>query len=60
MSYENMAIGDGGAAMDAYAALQDIDVDEEIVTIRQDLLKYCGLDTLAMVKIVEKLFAVVV
>ncbi|MBV5328997.1 MAG: DUF2779 domain-containing protein [Chlorobium sp.] len=60
MSYESMAIADGGAAMDAYAALQDIDDDEEITIIRQDLLKYCELDTLAMVKIVEKLRAVVV
>ena len=59
MSYENMAIGDGGAAMDAYAALQDLDDDDESATIRQNLLKYCELDTLAMVKIVEKLRAVV-
>jgi Domain of unknown function(DUF2779) len=55
MSYNNMLIGDGGAAMDAYAALQDMDDDVEIAKIREGLLKYCQLDTLAMFKIVETL-----
>lgn len=55
MSYDNMLIGDGAAAMDAYAGLQDADDEGEIARIREGLLKYCELDTLAMVKIVEKL-----
>ena len=29
--------------------------DEEIETTREHLLKYCGLDTFAMVKVWEKL-----
>ena len=56
MSYDNMLIGDGGEAMDAYAALQVLEDDVTIATIREGLLKYCELDTLAMVKIVEKLW----
>ncbi len=55
MSYDNMLIGDGGAAMDAYATLQNITNDVEIAEIREGLLRYCELDTWAMVKIVEKL-----
>ena len=47
-------IADGGAALTAYAKLQYVDMDdnerEEITTA---LLKYCELDTLAMVMIYE-------
>jgi len=47
-------IADGGAALVAYARLQfeDIPTDER-QEIRKALLKYCELDTLAMVMIVE-------
>jgi len=38
---------------DAYAAMSQSDDPEEIAKIRQSLLEYCKLDTLAMVKILE-------
>lgn len=48
------SIADGGAAMAAYARLQFEDMPrEEREEIRRALLKYCELDTLAMVMIIE-------
>ena len=41
--------------MDAYAAMNQSDDSDEIAKIRQSLLEYCKLDTLAMVKILERL-----
>jgi len=47
-------IADGGAAMAAYAHLQQIDMlPNERTAITQGLLRYCELDTLAMVMVVE-------
>ena len=47
-------IADGGAALTAYAKLQYQDMTErERTEITQGLLKYCELDTLAMVMIYE-------
>jgi hypothetical protein len=49
-------IADGGAALFAYAKLQFRDVPEiEREAIRKGLLRYCELDTLAMVMIYEYL-----
>lgn len=48
-------IGDGGAAMMAYAEMQYSEVPKEIIQNRMNsLLKYCELDTLAMVMIIEE------
>jgi uncharacterized protein YprB with RNaseH-like and TPR domain len=49
-------IADGGAALTAYAKLQyqDMSMDER-TEITSGLLKYCELDTLAMVMIYEHL-----
>lgn len=45
---------DGGAAMMAYAKMQFVDMgDEERAFCYKALLKYCELDTLAMVMIYE-------
>ena len=44
----------GDEASNAYVALKDMDKDEE-ARVRDGLLKYCELDTLAMVKIFDKL-----
>jgi hypothetical protein len=50
------AIADGGAALTAYAKLQYQDMTEiERTEITTGLLKYCELDTLAMVMIYEHL-----
>lgn len=48
------SIADGGAALTAYGKLQYTDMPkEERLAIKQSLLKYCELDTLAMVMIWE-------
>src|SRR5690606_569254 len=47
-------IADGGAALTAYGKLQYTDMsEEERLEIKKSLLKYCELDTLAMVMIFE-------
>jgi hypothetical protein len=48
-------IHNGGEAMTAYATLHE-QPPEEIEKIRAALLAYCRLDTLAMVKVLEKLY----
>lgn len=55
LSYQGMEIGHGGEAMNAYATLHLVKDAEAHRAIRQNLLEYCKLDTLAMVKIWEKL-----
>lgn len=47
-------VQNGSQAMDAYASLADR-APEEAAAIREQLLRYCALDTYAMVKIVDKL-----
>ena len=47
-------IHNGSEAMNAFADLPN-HTTEEIATIRKNLLAYCRLDTLAMVKVLEKL-----
>ena len=50
------ALKDGGAAMTAYACIQYVEMkDHEREAIRGALLKYCELDTLAMVMLYEGL-----
>ncbi len=55
MSYKDMAIRDGGMAIDAYFSMCRSSDQKEIESIRRNLLEYCELDTLAMVRILEKL-----
>ena len=54
-----MAIGDGllASALFAYMAKGRYD-SSEIVKIREDLLAYCKLDTLAMVRLHERLVGI--
>jgi ribonuclease PH len=59
LNYEDLAIADGEMAMLAYAALEKINSVEEQEKIRQDLLAYCRLDTLAMVRIWQKLASLI-
>ena len=54
LDYEKLNIKNGSMAMNAFPRLYLKD-DSEIKQIREDLLKYCCLDTLAMVRILEKL-----
>lgn len=54
MSYDNMEIGNGMAAMEAYHRMCDLaDNPMELATVRKNLLEYCKQDTLAMVKLLE-------
>ena len=55
MSYANLEIGEGGTAMAAFEGLLHINDEAERQKIRIALLKYCELDTEAMVRILEKL-----
>ena len=57
LSYDGLAIADGTAAMIAFLGLQDEGDPEKIEATRNALWEYCKLDTLAMVRILEKLRA---
>ena len=55
LNYHNLdQVHNGSEAMSIYAILKEMDPEERKKT-RENLLKYCGLDTYAMVKIHEKL-----
>jgi len=45
----------GGDAMQAYPRLATMNNEDEIKRLRYALLKYCELDTLAMVEVLRKL-----
>lgn len=49
------AVHNGGEAMQTYAKLAHMEDKEEVARLRESLLRYCELDTLAMVKVLEKL-----
>jgi hypothetical protein len=53
--YDNLEIQNGSQAMQSFANLVKISDQDEIKKIRKNLIKYCELDTLAMVKIHDKL-----
>ncbi len=55
LSYDNLLIGDGGEASSVFYNLNKNQDSDTILEIRTALLEYCQLDTLAMVKILEKL-----
>jgi hypothetical protein len=55
LAYKKLeGIQNGGDAMNAFASLHVKSLDEQNV-VREQLLKYCELDTLAMVKVLRKL-----
>ncbi len=52
LSYETLAVGDGGMAMEAFKEMMCADTNgERREHLRQALLQYCERDTWAMVKI---------
>jgi hypothetical protein len=55
LSYDDLKYSDGMAASNAFLDLYYCNDAETIAKTREDLLKYCHLDTLAMVKIFEVL-----
>jgi hypothetical protein len=58
LSYGDLEIGDGMSASNSFLELFSSDDKEYIVATRNNLLKYCHQDTLAMVKIFEVLHKV--
>ncbi|MBF0555590.1 MAG: hypothetical protein HQK96_13710 [Nitrospirae bacterium] len=59
LTYDSLEIHDGGMAMDAYWQMCAAKDNDEAERIRKALLEYCYLDTLAMVRIVDKLQSLV-
>lgn len=59
LSYENMEIADGGTAAFAFESLIYQDDFIKIDEIKKQLLEYCKLDTLAMVRILERLESII-
>ena len=59
LSYSDLAISSGSIAMTAFEQLQRETDMFKILEIREQLLEYCKLDTLSMVKIFEKLERVI-
>lgn len=57
LNYEHLSIQNGSMAMNIYERLHTL-APNDIMRVRQDLLAYCHLDTLAMVKIWEVLRAI--
>lgn len=55
LGYDDLAINDGEMAMLAYTKLSKTNNMFETADIRKNLLEYCKLDTLGMVRIWEKL-----
>lgn len=55
LSYKDLEIGDGGTASAVFLDLFNNPKNEATESIRANLLKYCQLDTLAMVRILEVL-----
>ena len=55
LSYEGLDVSDGLMAMRVYHEMCKTDDLDKVVELRQGLLEYCQLDTLAMVKILNEL-----
>ncbi|MGQ9618244.1 MAG: DUF2779 domain-containing protein [Candidatus Aminicenantia bacterium] len=58
LNYEEMEIKNGGMAMGAYFKMCKASEPSEIEKIRESLIKYSHTDTLAMVKILQKLWKI--
>ena len=55
LDYHNLeGVHNGGEAMTLYPMIKDMSIEEQKIA-RQNLLKYCELDTFAMVKIWQEL-----
>lgn len=55
LSYDELSVSDGMMAMRVYNEMCKTDDPEKITELRQGLLEYCRLDTLAMVRILGEL-----
>lgn len=54
-SYDDLKIGDGVAAANAWLNMRTIDDDLEFENVKKNLLGYCRMDMLAMVMILERM-----
>ena len=54
-SYDDMEIGDGGTASSEYCRVTFTEDNQDKEKVRKLLEEYCGLDTIAMVDIINKL-----
>ena len=59
LSYNEMIIANGGDASTAFYNLRFENNEDKIKETKQALLDYCELDTLAMVKVLEKLKSII-
>lgn len=55
LDYHKMKVSDGEAAVKAYMSLKE-KPEQEREKIKNNLKKYCSLDTLALVKIIDRLY----
>jgi hypothetical protein len=55
LSYEGMEISSGFEAMKAFGSMREMTGKKAIERTRKNLLEYCRLDTLGLVRIVERL-----
>jgi len=55
LSYKDLDVQNGSMAMDAYFRMCETADDEERERLREAMLEYCGMDTLAMVRLLEVL-----
>lgn len=56
MGYDKLLIGNGEEASNAFYNLRNLKNLEDLEKVRNSLLMYCGFDTLAMVKLMQKLY----
>ncbi len=55
LRYDELEIGNGGDASSAFYQLKNISDVVNVEKVRSNLLKYCGLDTWAMVELLNKI-----
>ena len=54
IGYQGLAIQDGGTASSTFATLHQVESSYEVERIRNDLLAYCRMDTLALVRVMNR------
>lgn len=59
LDYKELTIQDGSAASNQYARLHEVEDSDERERVRDELLRYCELDTLAMVRIHEVIVSLI-
>ena len=55
LTYNNMAVTNGTDAMEAFTRILEMPDGADRKKLRHDMLEYCKLDTLAMVRIFEEM-----